>query len=237
MPVASRLLMIPAKIRRRIYSYMLLNEDIKDMMAANVTRPQEAGLFLSCRKLYFEAFEYYYDANTFQLSLCDPTYSLFDYCQSDRTTVIRLSRIRNLHVEIGPSHATQYDFLRQARLSLDYKTETYNWDQFTKLLLLVHRRKAGLLLKRLVIIDRFTHALLDYPQEDQSRPRRPLISHSVPEKRIIDLTSLAIRFLGKVGSLTVEIRSTYVWTPYMSIDDCPYTVLRSSPVLPLERSQ
>ncbi len=233
--------MIPAEIRYRIYSYMLLNEDIKDMVAANVTRPQEAGLFLSCRKLYFEAFEYYYDANTFQLSLCDPTYSLFNYSQSGHTIVKRLSRVRNLHVEIGPLYATQYEFFRKALLSLDYDMERHAWDQFTKLLFCVHtnihKNKAGFLLRRLVIIDRFTHALLDYPKRKRSRPRRSLIDQSVPEKRIIDLASLARRFLGKVGSLTVEIRSTYAWTPYMSIDDCPYTVLKSSPVLPLERSQ
>ena len=60
---------------------------------------------------------------------------------------------------------------------------------------------------------------------------------SVPEKRTINLTSLARRFQGKVKSLTVEMRSTFIWTPYVSIDDYPYTVLKSSTVLPPKRSQ
>ena len=57
-------------------------------------------MFLARRQLYFEATEYYCNVNTFQLSLSDPTYSSFEYLDGHLNLKTRLSRMRNLHVEI-----------------------------------------------------------------------------------------------------------------------------------------
>ena len=103
MSTPTTLLTLPTEIRLHIYSYALLNEDVIDMIAGNVPC---SGLFLSCRKLHSEAFEYYYEENTFQLSLCDPIYSPGRFhCGihpgGDLTLMKRLGNIRNLHLEIG----------------------------------------------------------------------------------------------------------------------------------------
>ncbi|CAD6582493.1 MAG: hypothetical protein ASARMPRED_000984 [Alectoria sarmentosa] len=102
MATPTTLLTLPLEIRLQIDSYMLVNDFIIDMIAANVTRPQDHGLFLACRQLHFEAFEYYYNANTFQLSLSDPTYSPHEYLYGNATLMNRLGKMRNLHVEIAP---------------------------------------------------------------------------------------------------------------------------------------
>ncbi len=228
------LLTLPLEIRDEIYSYMLLNEDVKDVIAANVTRPQEHGLFLTCRQLYFEALKYYYNANTFQLSLCDPTYSPDVYLHGDSTLMKRLGGMRNLHVEIGFMECKRVGDTSGDVFVLRYENEL-RWRRFVKQLIDVHEGQAGWLLRSLVVVDRSAPPVQRpsaYHLPNQVSESPP-IDPSVSENKAIALKRLVEPLDGNVGKVTIEIRSGYVWTPLVPIDNYyPYTVLMSSAVSP-----
>ena len=226
------LLTLPLEIRDQIYSYMLLNEDIKDVIAANITRPQEHGLFLTCRQLYFETFEYYYNANTFQLSLCDPTYSP-DVCLYGNSTLMRrLGGMRNLHVEIGSMECKRVGDASGDVFVLRYENEL-RWRRFVKQLTDVHKGQVGWLLRSLVVLDRSSP-----PDERRyfkcfnKKSESPPIDPSVFENKAMALKRLVEPLKGNVGEVTIEIRSGYVWTPMVPIGNYPYKVLMSSAISP-----
>ena len=231
MSISTTLLTLPLEIRHQIYSYMLLNENIIDMIAANVTRPQEYGLFLACRQLHFEAFDYYYNTNTFQLSLCDPTYSPSEYLHGDRILMERLGSMRNLHVEIGPMKRKLVGNTSQDFHVLRYEREQ-RWRRFVKQLADVHEGQAGWLLRSLVILARYTPRFPIQTDCLNDQPVRPPTHPPVFEKRVAALAQLVKILEDKVGNLTIEIRSGYVWTPVVPIGNYPYDVLTSSTVPP-----
>lgn len=231
MTAPTTLLTLPLEIRHQIYSYMLLNGDIIDMIAANVTRPQESGLFLACRQLHLEAFEYYYNANTFQLSLCDPTYSPNEYLNGDPTLMKRLGSMRNLHVEIGPMKRKLVGHTSEDVYVMRPEREQ-RWSRFMKQLSDSNEGQVGWLLRSLVIVDRYTPRYLPQSSYSRQKPVRPPTHPSVFEKRFMALTRLVQPLADKVGKLTIEIRSRYVWTPLVPIGNYPYEVVTSSAVPP-----
>ena len=223
------LLTLPLEIRNQIYSYMLLNEYIKDMIAANVTRPQEQGLFLTCRQLYFEAFEYYYNANTFQLSLCDLTYSPDVYLHGDSTLMKRLGSMRNLHVQIGSMNCKRVGDTSGDVFVLQYEDEL-RWRRFVKQLTDVNEGQVGWLLRSLVVVDRSSPRYWPSPHYLKSEP--PPIDPSMFENKAMALKRLVEPLEGYVGKITIEIRSRYVWTPLVPIGNYPYKVLMNAAVSP-----
>lgn len=232
MATPTTLLTLPLEIRNQIYSYMLLNDFIIDMIAANVTRPQEHGLFLTCHQLHFEAFEYYYDVNTFQLSLSDPTYSPNEYLHGDFTLMKRLGDMRNLHVEIGAMERESVGVTSCDVNVLRHEVER-RWARFVQQLTHVHEGQVGPLLRSLIVVERCIRShkspLSKFSDE---KPIQPPIALSMSKEMIMVLARLVEPLKDKVGKITIEIRSRYVWTPVVPIGDYPYEVLASAAVPP-----
>lgn len=240
MATPTTLLNLPLEIRQQIYSYMLLNDCIIDMVAANVGRPQEYGLFLTCRQLHSEAFDYYYYTNTFRLSLSDPTYSPDEHLHGNLILTNRLGSMRNLHVEIEPVKREFVGATGEDINALRHVGEP-RWRRFTQQLTDTHEGQVGLLLKSLVVIDRYARPCApQYYYYSDGKLVQPPIALSELDERIMALTQLVEPLKDKVGKITIEIRSgyvikkrsEYVGTPVVPTGDYPYKVLMSSAVPP-----
>ena len=225
------LLTVPLEIRYHIYSYILLNEHVIDMIAADVTCSHEHGLFLACPQLHSEALKYYYDSNTFQLSLNDPTYSPYNYPQGHATLMRRLGRMRNLHVEVGPKDGFLFGNTTRDVYILPYVEREHRWRRFVEQLNQVKPR-----LNRLVIVDRYICCPAWYQYANYGHMEAPA-DPSVLENRIPVIIQLVEPLKDEVENLTVEIRSAFVWTPYVEIGNSPYKVLRSFTLPPSHNPQ
>lgn len=65
------------EVRRHIYSFVLINDSVLDMVVSDMDAPfrKNNGLFLACRQIGSEATEYYCAQNTFFLSLIHPSHA------------------------------------------------------------------------------------------------------------------------------------------------------------------
>ncbi len=112
------------------------------------------------------------------------------------------------------------------------------WRRFVKQLIDVHEGQAGWLLRSLVVVDRSAPpvqrpSILYHLYHSNKMSESPPIDPSVSENKAIALKRLVEPLEGNVGKVTIEIRSGYVWTPLVPIDNYyPYTVLMSSAVSP-----
>ena len=61
---------------------------------------------------------------------------------------------------------------------------------------------------------------------------RPPITPSVLERKTMALMRLLKPLEDRIGAITFEIRSGYIWTPLVPIGDYPYKVRASSAVPP-----
>ena len=214
-----------------------------DIIAQNVIHPLVKGLFLSCPELYHEASAYYFEVNTFQLSLCDPIYSPYEYLHGHRNLKKRLRRIQNLHVDVGPLYGSVMRLVRQRRwpqgLNIEFKVYADGWEyrrrwgRFVELLVEIHGgQAAGRLLRNLVVVDRFT-----YWSENRDRNRQRREFHKVPYDGIAGLSILADLLIDEVGTLTIESRSGYLWGTHGPVGEYPYEVLETKCMSPRKSSQ
>ena len=218
MATPSRLLLIAPEIRQRIYSFILINEFVIDIIAADVTCRREYGLFLACRQLHDEASGYYYAFNAFQLSLGDPIYSPDAYLNGSLTLKRRLGRMRNLHVELGPVRGLYASDNADEDFTPEFHEQTVRWKRFVEQLTATHSDSTGYLLKSLVIVDRSSHSqILSHCLDETGDEAPETISQF--EDNVTTLTDFMEPFKDRVAKLTVEIRYGYDWTPYVSIDD------------------
>lgn len=99
---------LPPEIRHNIYSYLLIDKGVPHLIDSDCfrdlnTRMTTRSMFLTCRKVYHEAFEYYYARNTFSLSVITPQYSFMEIAAKSDILLRRLRHAQSLIVHIETS--------------------------------------------------------------------------------------------------------------------------------------
>lgn len=67
MTTKSSLLAMPLEIQRHIYSYVLANDGVLDIVVSDMDGPLRQGLFKVCSHIYHEAKQIYWNTNMFSL--------------------------------------------------------------------------------------------------------------------------------------------------------------------------
>jgi len=153
-------LALPLEIRHNIYSYLLIDRGVPHLINTNMFRDQETrmmtrSMFLTCRKIYQEAFNYYYAKNTFLLSLITPHYGLREIVAKSDFLQKRLQHLQSLVLVMETSEeqrrwpGTAYSF----PYNFKYPKQQQQWTAFVKLLLDSKGEQGGRILKDLTIED------------------------------------------------------------------------------------
>lgn len=152
-------LALPLEIRHSIYSYLLVDQGMPHLVDLNIFRDQESrstrrGLFHSCRKIYQEAFDYYYANNTFMLSLITPHYSLRELASDSDLLLRRLQRVQRVILVMETSKEQRRWADTDCSFSYDtkYPKQQQQWMAFVDIMLR-SKGNAGRLLKDLTIED------------------------------------------------------------------------------------
>lgn len=137
------LLAMPMEIRYQIYSHLLINGSVVNVVSAQrMVNPLRNGVVRACRQTLYEMVEYYYANNNFLLSLQNTP-------ESTSVLLQRLSRVQHLHVEIGDLGFSPID-----RTFFLHPHTQQRCDWFLKILRRAKRGQEGRLMKTLVAIDR-----------------------------------------------------------------------------------
>lgn len=152
-------LALPLEIRHNIYSYLLVGQGMPHLVDLNMFRDPESrstrrGIFHSCRKLYQEAFDYYYANNTFMLSLITPHYSIRELASESDILLRRLQRVRSLILVVETSEEQRRWADTNCSFSYDtkYPKQQQQWMAFVDVMLR-SKGNAERLLKDLTIED------------------------------------------------------------------------------------
>ncbi|KAL2042313.1 hypothetical protein N7G274_004802 [Stereocaulon virgatum] len=175
----STFLSLLVEIRLHIYSFVLINDSILNMVVSDMDAPlrNNKGLFLACRKTFSETIEYYWTQNIFLLSLTIPSHAPSRYLRGTEGILKCLSRIQNLHLEIG-----NLCLERNSIYSLsEYALEQRNW--FLQTLRQAKNGQGDKLLNNLILLDRsiFEDYPPDIPALAQNREYAEFMDHSICE--------------------------------------------------------
>ena len=160
------LLALPTEIRHIIYSHLLIHRstslphliDIK-VFKADDRRRTVQNLFLTCRQIYNEAFDYYYTNNKFLLSVTSPHYSLKEVTAKSDALLYRLQRVRKLCLVIETSTEQRVGRMHDGTYSFHFRSDTKypkqqdQWTCFLNLLLKSKEGRGGRNMKELTIED------------------------------------------------------------------------------------
>ncbi len=151
---------LPPEIRHNIYSYLLIHKGIPHLIDINCfcdldTRMTTRSIFLTCRKVYHEAFDYYYARNTFSLSVITPQYSFMEIAAKSDILLRRLRHAQSLIVHIETSKEQRCRTHQDCGFSKNSKCpkQQQQWNAFTDLLLNAKRGQGRRMLKDLTIED------------------------------------------------------------------------------------
>lgn len=153
-------LALPLEIRHNIYSHLLIDRGVPHLVDTDMFRDQETrrarrSIFLTCRKVYHEAFDYYYAKNTFLLSLITPHYSLREVAAKSDLLLRRLQRVQSLLVVIETSEAQRLSALSDPFFLPDtkYPKQQQQWTCFVNLLSNCKGTQIGRILRHLTVED------------------------------------------------------------------------------------
>ena len=147
MATTSILLSIPLEIRRQIYSHLLPKAVNMNIVRDNMDHPLRNNLFLVCRDIHHEAFEYYYSTNTFLLDLTEPAYAPNRFINGTKGLLKYIGRVQFLQLVIGDAFSRNDDPLALS----EYAREQFDW--FLRTLWEVNQNHEGLWLKNLIVLD------------------------------------------------------------------------------------
>lgn len=147
MATTPNLLSIPLEIRRQIYSHLFPKAVNMNIVRDNMDRPLRNNLFLLCRQIHHEAFEYYYSTNTFLLDLTEPAYAPNRFINGTKGLLKYIGRVQFLQLVIGDAFSQNDDPLALS----EYAREQFDW--FLRTLWEVHQNHEGLWLKNLIVVD------------------------------------------------------------------------------------
>ena len=190
------LLALPVEIRHIIYSHLLIHRstslphliDIK-VFKADDRRRTVQNLFLTCRQIYNEAFEYYYTNNKFLLSLTTPHYSLKEIAAKSDGLLHQLRLVRSLCLVIETSTDQRIGRMGDGTYSFHFRSDTKHpkqqdqWSCFLELLLKSKEGRGRRNIKELTIEDWALYQAADRELDADTPVYASLL---VPLKRHID---------------------------------------------------
>jgi len=152
-------LALPLEIRHNVYSFLLIDKGVLHLIDTNMFRDQDmrrvrCSMFLTCRKIYHEAFHYHYAKNTFLLSLITPHYSLRVIAAKSDFLQRRLQHLQSLLLVIETTQE-QRRLYPDCSFSYDtsYPKQQQQWTTLIDLILNTKAEQDGRLLKDLTIED------------------------------------------------------------------------------------
>lgn len=152
-------LALPLEIRHNIYSHLLIDRGvphlIDTMFKYQETRMVTRSMFLTCRQIYREAFEYYYAKNIFLLSLITPHYSIREIAAKSDFLQRRLQHIQSLVLVIETSEEQRHRTSTDCSFCYDtqYPKQQQQWTALVNLLLHSKGEQGERILKDLTIED------------------------------------------------------------------------------------
>lgn len=198
----SLFLTLPLEIRHEIYSYLLIDDNLPHLIPTNLFRNDAArravyNIFLVCRKVYSEAFQYYYSKNVFLVSLCTPRYNLKDVIANSNLLARQLQHVQALHLIIEvPTKPRIFgeSTAEPAHLGTEFQRQIEQWSCFLGCLSKSKGRQAERLLKDLIIEDwpprrirpirqPYTNTYLMLEEVEKTDRVFPLLS-ALPKERI-----------------------------------------------------
>ncbi|KAL6722086.1 hypothetical protein ACLMJK_001191 [Lecanora helva] len=160
----THLLALPLEIRHNIYSFLLIDTTPYRPCLIDIEpddlRQTAVSLFLTCRQIYHEAFEYYYTMNHFMLSLISPYYNLSEINAQTDAILTRLRYVQRLLVtihtdteELGGHIDTISDYCKAFDSDSKYPKQQQQWNCFLQLFAKCEDEQGGRKLKHLTIQD------------------------------------------------------------------------------------
>ena len=186
------------EIRRHIYSFVLINDSILNMIVSDMDAPlrNNKGLFLACRKTYSETIEYYWTQNTFLLSLTIPTHAPNRYHKGTEGILRYLSRMQNLQLEIGNLRLEGNSIYSLS----EYALEQWNW--FLQTLCQAKSGEGDKLLKSLVLLDRSIFE--DYPPDVPALAQNREYAEFMDGRKREALVRASQPLCDRIGKIVIE---------------------------------
>lgn len=146
------LLALPLEIRHNIYSHLLIDNDV---IRYHETLIRTRSIFLTCRQIYHEAFDYFYAKNTFSLSLITPHYSVMEIATTSDYLQRRLKHVQSLIVVIETCEEQRHSASTDGSFPFDtrYPKQQLQWTAFIHLLLDAKGKQDWRVLKDFTIED------------------------------------------------------------------------------------